>query len=196
MRTEAADDALQSAECSHVDPDRRDPAGRGGVLLAGAVGAPGGRAAVRARRHHGLPGRLSRAPAQADLQFRRVPGSGRGQADRGHRARAARAEGSAPVVAIAAAIIIGREITVSALREWMSQIGARSHVAVSWFGKWKTASQIVGIRPHAVPGAESSASRCTSLGEWLLYAAVALTLWSMIDYLRAAGPVDAGERLV
>src|SRR5512139_2748185 len=41
------------------------------------------------------------------------------------------------VLAIAAAIIIGREITVSALREWMSQIGASGRVAVSWFGKWK-----------------------------------------------------------
>jgi len=92
-----------------------------------------------------------------------------------------------PVIAIAAAIIIGREITVSALREWMSQIGARSHVAVSWFGKWKTASQIVGIglMLYLDPVLGQSMYQ---LGEWLLYAAVALTLWSMIDYLRAAGP--------
>ena len=91
------------------------------------------------------------------------------------------------VIAIAAAIIIGREITVSALREWMSQIGARSHVAVSWFGKWKTASQIVGIglMLYREPFLGQSMYQ---LGEWLLYAAVALTLWSMIDYLRAAGP--------
>ena len=47
--------------------------------------------------------------------------------------------------AIVAAVIIGREITVSALREWMSQIGAQAHVAVSWFGKWKTALQMTGI---------------------------------------------------
>jgi len=91
------------------------------------------------------------------------------------------------VLAIAAAIIIGREITVSALREWMSQIGARAHVAVSWFGKWKTASQIVGIGlmlyREPVLG-----QPVYEFGEWLLYAAVALTLWSMIDYLRAAGP--------
>jgi CDP-diacylglycerol---glycerol-3-phosphate 3-phosphatidyltransferase len=91
------------------------------------------------------------------------------------------------VVAIAAAIIIGREITVSALREWMSQIGARAHVAVSWFGKWKTASQIVGIGLMLYREPVFGQSMYT-LGEWLLYVAVALTLWSMIDYLRAAGP--------
>ena len=92
-----------------------------------------------------------------------------------------------PVVAIAAAIIIGREITVSALREWMSQIGARAHVAVSWLGKLKTASQIVGIGLMLYREPFLGPSMYT-LGEWLLYAAVALTLWSMIDYLRAAGP--------
>ena len=91
------------------------------------------------------------------------------------------------VVAIAAAIIIGREITVSALREWMSQIGARANVAVSWLGKLKTASQIVGIGLMLYREPFLGPSMYT-LGEWLLYAAVALTLWSMIDYLRAAGP--------
>jgi CDP-diacylglycerol--glycerol-3-phosphate 3-phosphatidyltransferase len=91
------------------------------------------------------------------------------------------------VLALAAAIIIGREITVSALREWMSQIGARAHVAVSWFGKWKTASQIVGIGLMLYRDPVLGQSMY-ALGEWLLYAAVALTLWSMIDYLRAAGP--------
>ncbi len=48
-------------------------------------------------------------------------------------------------LALVAAVIIGREITVSALREWMSQIGARAHVAVNIFGKWKTTLQIIGI---------------------------------------------------
>ncbi len=91
------------------------------------------------------------------------------------------------VLAIAAAIIIGREITVSALREWMSQIGARSRVAVSWFGKWKTASQIVGIGLMLYRDPVLG-QPLYKFGEWLLYAAVALTLWSMIDYLRAAGP--------
>ncbi len=76
---------------------------------------------------------------------------------------------------------------MSALREWMSQIGARAHVAVSWFGKWKTASQIVGIGLMLYRDPLLGQSMY-ALGEWLLYAAVALTLWSMIDYLRAAGP--------
>ena len=50
-----------------------------------------------------------------------------------------------PALALASAVIIGREITVSALREWMAEIGARSHVAVSWTGKVKTAAQMVAI---------------------------------------------------
>jgi CDP-diacylglycerol--glycerol-3-phosphate 3-phosphatidyltransferase len=91
------------------------------------------------------------------------------------------------VLALVAAIIIGREITVSALREWMSQIGARAHVAVSIFGKWKTTLQIVGISfmLYREPLFTLPAYR---IGEWLVYVAAALTLWSMIDYLRAAWP--------
>jgi CDP-diacylglycerol--glycerol-3-phosphate 3-phosphatidyltransferase len=90
-------------------------------------------------------------------------------------------------LALVAAIIIGREITVSALREWMSQIGARAHVAVSIFGKWKTALQIIGISLMlyrepllGIP--------IYKIGVLLLYVAAALTLWSMIGYLRAAWP--------
>lgn len=95
-------------------------------------------------------------------------------------------------LALVAAIIIGREITVSALREWMSQIGARAHVAVSIFGKWKTTFQIVGIgfMLYREPIAGLPTYR---VGEWLLYAAAALTLWSMIDYLRAAWPALRAE---
>jgi CDP-diacylglycerol--glycerol-3-phosphate 3-phosphatidyltransferase len=92
-----------------------------------------------------------------------------------------------PLVAMPAAIVIGREITVSALREWMSQIGARARVAVSWFGKWKTAFQIFGIS-LMLYREPMFGQPVYELGEWLLYAAVALTLWSMIDYLRAAWP--------
>jgi CDP-diacylglycerol--glycerol-3-phosphate 3-phosphatidyltransferase len=90
-------------------------------------------------------------------------------------------------LAIVAAIIIGREITVSALREWMSQIGARANVAVSMFGKWKTTAQIIGISfmLYEEPLFTLPTYR---IGEWLLYVAAALTLWSMIDYLRAAWP--------
>jgi CDP-diacylglycerol--glycerol-3-phosphate 3-phosphatidyltransferase len=91
------------------------------------------------------------------------------------------------VLALVAAIIIGREITVSALREWMSQIGARARVAVSIFGKWKTTAQIIGISfmLYQEPLFTLPTYR---IGEWLLYVAAALTLWSMIDYLRAAWP--------
>lgn len=90
-------------------------------------------------------------------------------------------------LALVAAIIIGREITVSALREWMSQIGARAHVAVSIFGKWKTTLQIIGISLmlYREPLLTLDVYR---IGEWLVYVAAALTLWSMIDYLRAAWP--------
>jgi CDP-diacylglycerol---glycerol-3-phosphate 3-phosphatidyltransferase len=91
------------------------------------------------------------------------------------------------ILALVAAVIIGREITVSALREWMSQIGARAHVAVSIFGKWKTTLQIIGISfmLYREPLFTLPTYR---IGEWLTYAAAALTLWSMIDYLRAAWP--------
>jgi len=91
-------------------------------------------------------------------------------------------------LALVAAVIIGREITVSALREWMSQIGQRAHVAVNYFGKWKTTFQIIGIslmlyrEPILKIGVYA-------IGEVLLYLAAALTLWSMIDYLRAAWPI-------
>ena len=97
------------------------------------------------------------------------------------------------VLAIAAAIIIGREITVSALREWMSQIGARAHVAVSFFGKWKTTLQIIGIT-LMLYREPLLGWPIYKVGEWLLYAAVALTVWSMIDYLRAARPaIEASD---
>ena len=94
------------------------------------------------------------------------------------------------LLALVAAIIIGREITVSALREWMSQIGARAHVAVNFFGKWKTTVQIIGISlllyQHRLPILDLDTYL---IGEWLLYVAAALTLWSMIDYLRTAWPI-------
>jgi CDP-diacylglycerol---glycerol-3-phosphate 3-phosphatidyltransferase len=90
-------------------------------------------------------------------------------------------------LALVAAIIIGREITVSALREWMSQIGARAHVAVSIFGKWKTTLQIIGIS-FMLYREQLLGLPIYRIGEWLVYVAAALTLWSMIDYLRAAWP--------
>jgi CDP-diacylglycerol---glycerol-3-phosphate 3-phosphatidyltransferase len=95
-------------------------------------------------------------------------------------------------LALVAAVIIGREITVSALREWMSQIGARAHVAVNFFGKWKTTLQIIGIA-LMLYREPMWGVRVYPLGEVLLYVAAALTLWSMIDYLRAAWPIMRGS---
>lgn len=91
-------------------------------------------------------------------------------------------------LAIVAAIIIGREITVSALREWMSQIGARAKVAVSFFGKWKTTAQIVGISLMLYEQPLFGLP-IYMIGIVLLFIAAALTVWSMADYLRAAWPI-------
>ena len=89
--------------------------------------------------------------------------------------------------AVVTAIIIGREIAISALREWMAEIGSRTRVAVNQMGKVKTIGQMVAITlllyQHdlwIVP--------IFRVGEVLLYAAATLTLWSMISYLRAAWP--------
>ncbi|HEX6999598.1 MAG TPA: CDP-diacylglycerol--glycerol-3-phosphate 3-phosphatidyltransferase [Gammaproteobacteria bacterium] len=92
------------------------------------------------------------------------------------------------VLAIVAAIIIGREITVSALREWMSELGARAHVAVTFFGKWKTTLQIIGISLMLF-NEPLLGLPVYPTGMALLFIAAALTLWSMIDYLRAAWPI-------
>lgn len=85
-----------------------------------------------------------------------------------------------------AAVIIGREIVVSALREWMAEIGARAHVAVSNLGKWKTAAQMAAL--VILLANPVSLSAWVVLGYALLIVAAALTLWSMVNYLRAAWP--------
>lgn len=90
-------------------------------------------------------------------------------------------------LALPAAVIIGREITVSALREWMAELGARSKVAVSIFGKVKTVTQMIALtllvyrKPlHGIP--------VYDIGLLMLYIAVILTLWSMFEYLYSAWP--------
>jgi CDP-diacylglycerol--glycerol-3-phosphate 3-phosphatidyltransferase len=90
-------------------------------------------------------------------------------------------------LAVVAAIIIGREITVSALREWMSEIGASAKVAVSWFGKWKTTVQIFGISMMLFER-DIGPIPIYRVGEVLLVIAAALTIFSMLDYLRSAWP--------
>jgi CDP-diacylglycerol--glycerol-3-phosphate 3-phosphatidyltransferase/cardiolipin synthase len=90
-------------------------------------------------------------------------------------------------LAISAAVIIGREITISALREWMAELGQRAKVAVSQVGKVKTTMQMIALfmllyeEPlFGLPIRE--------LGYIAIFLAAALTLWSMIVYLRAALP--------
>lgn len=97
-----------------------------------------------------------------------------------------------PYLAVLAAIIIGREITVSALREWMSEVGARAKVAVTYFGKWKTTAQIVGISMLLFEQPLLGIDIYT-VGIVLLFVAAGLTILSMIDYLRAAWPVMRGS---
>jgi CDP-diacylglycerol--glycerol-3-phosphate 3-phosphatidyltransferase len=96
------------------------------------------------------------------------------------------------VFAIAAAIIIGREITISALREWMSEIGESARVQVSWVGKTKTVFQMTAIG-FLLYRNDLWFIPVSLVGEILLYTAAALTLWSMWTYLRSAWPV-IGQR--
>ena len=92
------------------------------------------------------------------------------------------------LMAMPAGIIIGREIVISALREWMAELGERAQVAVSVIGKIKTTAQMVALLlllyRHPIgelPTAE--------VGFVLLYVAAVLTLWSMVIYIRAAWPI-------
>lgn len=85
-----------------------------------------------------------------------------------------------------ALIIICREIVVSALREWMAELGKRSQVAVSSLGKWKTAAQMVALLVLLANPPVLSAWVIT--GYVLLGISAVLTLWSMLIYLRAAMP--------
>jgi CDP-diacylglycerol--glycerol-3-phosphate 3-phosphatidyltransferase len=90
-------------------------------------------------------------------------------------------------VAIPAAIIVGREIVISALREWMAEIGKRTSVAVSMIGKFKTMLQMLSLIALLAynPGAYSV---LLYAGVTALYFAAALTIWSMVMYLYAAWP--------
>lgn len=89
-------------------------------------------------------------------------------------------------LSLPAVIIIGREIVVSALREWMAELGARAQVAVSNMGKWKTAAQMVAL--VILLGNPPQLTIWVGLGYMLLIVAAVLTLWSMLQYLLAAWP--------
>nr|ART40598.1 L51 [uncultured bacterium] len=116
-----------------------------------------------------------------------------------------------PWMAFWAAVIVGREIAVSALREWMAEIGQRGKVKVAWIGKVKTTVQMIalGCLLYSVRPASHGLSEIWMsvpvfhLGDWLLAVAALLTLFSGYQYLRAAWPslrqdeqaaVDSGRK--
>jgi cardiolipin synthase len=91
--------------------------------------------------------------------------------------------------AILAFIIIGREITISALREWMAQLGASKSVAVNSIGKIKTAAQMTAIPALLYYDVILGAIDTRYWGEKLLWLAAVLTVWSMLYYLKKAWPL-------
>jgi cardiolipin synthase len=93
------------------------------------------------------------------------------------------------VSAVIAFIIIGREIAISALREWMAQIGASKSVAVSSLGKIKTIAQMVAIPMLLYHGMLFGVIDTALWGQGLLWIAALLTVWSMLYYLRKAWPL-------
>jgi len=88
-------------------------------------------------------------------------------------------------ITIPAAIIVSREIAISALREWMAEIGQRSNISVNYIGKLKTVIQIISIIILLTQPADWHLS-LVKIGVILMYCAAFLTLWSMIVYMRAA----------
>jgi CDP-diacylglycerol---glycerol-3-phosphate 3-phosphatidyltransferase len=96
-------------------------------------------------------------------------------------------ENPTPLMAVTSAVIVGREITISALREWMAQIGERAQLRVATLSKFKTIMQIVAIEvllyQHDLEGL-----RLFHVGETLLVVAAGLTIASALVYLRTAWP--------
>jgi CDP-diacylglycerol--glycerol-3-phosphate 3-phosphatidyltransferase len=87
---------------------------------------------------------------------------------------------------LAACVIIGREIVISALREWMAELGERTSVAVSYIGKVKTGFQMVAITALLAIDPARDENWMLALCYVVLYTAAVLTLWSMFIYLKAA----------
>ena len=87
-----------------------------------------------------------------------------------------------------AIIIVGREIAISALREWMAQIGASRSVAVHMLGKVKTTVQMIAIPFLLYHGVLFGLIGTQLWGTWLIYASAVLTIWSMVYYLQKALP--------
>lgn len=97
------------------------------------------------------------------------------------------------VDAVIALIMIGREIAISALREWMAQLGESKSIAVSFLGKLKTATQMIAI-PMLLYHDPIDIFDPQQVGTWLIYIAAALTLISMAYYLKAAMPALGKKR--
>lgn len=99
------------------------------------------------------------------------------------------------LMAVTAAVIVGREISVSALREWMAEIGMRATVKVAFIGKLKTVMQMVALVVLIVQHEKAAeALRLYHIGEGLLVVAGVLTIWSGLYYLRAAWPSLSADR--
>ena len=92
------------------------------------------------------------------------------------------------VIVLTACVIIGREIAISALREWMAELGQRTRVAVSQLGKYKTILQMVAIPFLLYHGTLFGLIDTQLWGTWLIYASAVLTIWSMVYYLQKALP--------
>jgi CDP-diacylglycerol--glycerol-3-phosphate 3-phosphatidyltransferase len=93
------------------------------------------------------------------------------------------------VDALVAIIIVGREIAISALREWMAGMGARKSVAVHSLGKLKTVAQLVAIPMLLYHQPLFGVVPVQRIGTWLIWVAALLTVWSMFYYLRQAWPL-------
>ena len=89
---------------------------------------------------------------------------------------------------LVALVIIGREVTISALREWMAQIGAQASVAVHSIGKFKTIAQLVALPMLLFNDRLFGLLDCRLVGTWLVYLAAVLTVWSMFYYMKRAWP--------
>ncbi|MEM7054521.1 MAG: CDP-diacylglycerol--glycerol-3-phosphate 3-phosphatidyltransferase [Pseudomonadota bacterium] len=96
------------------------------------------------------------------------------------------------IITLSAAVILGREITISALREWMAELGQRAVVKVSNIGKSKTIFQMVAIG-FLLYGEPLFGLPVLEIGIALLVISAVLTIWSMIIYLRSAWPAIRGE---
>lgn len=101
---------------------------------------------------------------------------------------------SSILLALTSAVIVGREISISALREWMAEIGMGATVKVALVGKLKTIMQMVALVVLIVQHEkEATALRLYHIGEGLLVIAGILTIWSGVYYLRAAWPMLRGD---